>query len=107
MKMTADIANAHIVTAIGVSGALVLVKAGAADQMPPVRTWIGLTFAGVGMAVMAETSPNIAGGLALLMLTTSVFVYGKPAWDAITTATEGAPKRIHKAKPPAHRFMPL
>jgi hypothetical protein len=107
MNMTADVANAHIVTAIGVSGALVLVKAGAADEMPPVRTWIGLTFAGVGMAVMAETSPNIAGGLALLMLTTSVFVYGKPAWDAITNATQGpAPRMGHKAPPRKHPELP-
>jgi hypothetical protein len=91
MNMTIDAANAHIVTAIGVSGALVLVKAGASADLPPVRTWIGLTFAGIGMAVLAESSPNLAGSLALLMLTTSVFVYGKPAWDAIATAT-GAPK---------------
>ncbi|NEC08910.1 hypothetical protein G3I26_27120, partial [Streptomyces sp. SID7909] len=47
MKFTTDKANAHIVTALGVSGALVLVKAGAKDEMPPARTWIGLTFAGL------------------------------------------------------------
>jgi len=99
MKMTTDVANAHIVTAIGVSGALVLVKAGAADELPPIRTWIGLSFAGIGLAVLAQNSPELAGGLALLMLTTSVFVYGKPAWDAITDATKATPKRGGKAKP--------
>lgn len=92
MKMTTDLANAHIVTALGVSGALVLVKAGAADELPPVRTWIGLTFAGVGLAVLAQTWPDLAGGIAILMITTSVFVYGKPAWDAISKATK-APKK--------------
>lgn len=107
MKMSTDTANAHIVTAIGVSGALVLVKAGAADELPPIRTWIGLTFAGVGLAVAAQTSPELAGGLALLMLTTSVFVYGKPAWDAISAATNGAPKRMEKSdKQPRGRPRP-
>lgn len=97
--MSTDKANAHIVTAIGVSGALVLVKAGAADELPPVRTWVGLTFAGVGLAVLAQSQPNLAGGMALLMLTTSVFVYGKPAWDAISDATNSGPRKIGKAKP--------
>lgn len=87
MKFTTDAANAHIVTALGVSGALVLVKAGAAKEMPPVRTWIGLTFAGVGLSVLAQSWPDVAGGVAILMILTSVFVYGKPAWDAISAAT--------------------
>ncbi|MFJ7153262.1 hypothetical protein ACIQVT_34535 [Streptomyces sp. NPDC100445] len=89
MKLTTDQANAHIVTALGVSGALVLVKAGARSEMPPVRTWIGLTFAGVALATVAQSEPNIAGGIAMLMLTSAVFVYGRPAWDAIAGATKG------------------
>lgn len=93
MRLTTDQANAHIVTAIGVSGALVLVKAGAKSEMPPVRTWIGLTFAGVALATLAQSEPNIAGGVAMLMLTTSVFVYGKPAWDAIANATSNKPSK--------------
>lgn len=96
MKFSTDTANAHVVTALGVSGALVLVKAGAADEMPPVRTWIGLTFAGVGLAVMAQSWPDIAGGIAILMILTSVFVYGKPAWDAISGATK---HKVVKVKP--------
>lgn len=88
MKFTPDKANAHIVTALGVSGALVLVKAGAKGDMPPVRTWIGLTFAGMGLAVMAQSWPDIAGGIAMLVLITSVFVYGGPAYAAISKATK-------------------
>lgn len=87
--MTTDKANAQIVTALGVSGALVLVKAGAKGDVPPVRTWIGMSFAGIGLAVMAQSWPDIAGGLAMLILITSVFVYGKPAYDAISKATSG------------------
>ncbi|WP_190127140.1 hypothetical protein [Streptomyces inusitatus] len=90
--MSTDKANAHIVTALGVSGALVLVKAGAEGDMPPVRTWIGLTFAGIGLSVMAQSWPEIAGPIALLIIISSVFVYGKPAWDAITRATKPTKK---------------
>jgi hypothetical protein len=97
VKFTTDQANAHIVTAIGVSGALVLVKAGAKAEMPPVRTWIGLTFAGVALATLAQSEPNIAGGIALLMLVSAVFVYGGPAWVAISGATGG--KGSSKPKP--------
>lgn len=100
--MSVDAANSNIVTAIGVSGVLVLVKAGAADELPPIRTWIGLSFAGIGLSVLAQNSPDLAGGLALLMLTTSVFVYGKPAWDAIADATKDHPvkKRFRPRQPP-------
>lgn len=93
MAMTTDRANAHIVTALGVSGALVLIKAGAESDMPPLRTWVGLTFAGVGLAVLAQSWPQMAGSVALLFLVTSVFVYGKPAYDAITNATSAKPKK--------------
>ncbi|MFG3244844.1 hypothetical protein [Streptomyces sp. NPDC048157] len=92
MKFTTDKANAHIVTALGVSGALVLVKAGAKGDMPPVRTWIGLTFAGMALSVMAQSWPDMAGGIAMLVLLTSVFVYGKPAYDAINKATKSSGK---------------
>lgn len=86
--MSTDKANAHIVTALGVSGALVLIKAGAKNDLPPVRTWIGLTFAGLGLSVMAQSWPDLAGGMAMLIVITSVFVYGGPAWDAISKATK-------------------
>lgn len=88
MAMSIDKANASIVTALGVSGALVLVKAGAKGDMPPVRTWIGITFAGIGLSVMAQSWPDIAGKIAVLVMVTSVFVYGKPAYDAISKATK-------------------
>jgi hypothetical protein len=101
MKMTTDRANASIVTALGVSGALVLVKAGAAGDMPPVRTWVGITFAGLALSVLAQSQPEIAGGIAMLMMCTSVFVYGKPAWDAISKATKpgknSATKSVYSA----------
>jgi hypothetical protein len=91
MKMTVDKANASIVTALGVSGALVLVKAGASADMPPARTWIGLSFAGVALSVMAQSWPDLAGGIAMLLVITSVFVYGGPAWTAISKSLKAKP----------------
>jgi hypothetical protein len=87
--MTTDRANASIVTALGVSGALVLVKAGAAGQVPKPRAFIGITFAGVALSVLAQSAPQVAGPVALLLMTTAVFVYGGPAWTAISRATGG------------------
>lgn len=86
--MTEDKANGLIVTSAAVAGVLMLVKdAAAPGKATPVRGLVGLTFASLGLSVLAESTPNIAGGLAALVLLSSVFVYGAPAWTAITNAT--------------------
>lgn len=82
--MTSDRAQGLIVTAFGVSASLVLVKAFAADDVPPARFVIGTTVAAVMLAALAQVLPDLAGGLAVLILVTSVVVYGGPAWKIIT-----------------------
>ncbi|MFI5534711.1 hypothetical protein ACIA8O_39875 [Kitasatospora sp. NPDC051853] len=83
---TTDRANALIVTSLGVSAALVTVKAAVQGDAPEARIWLGYTFAGLGLAVLATTTPQLAGPLAGLVLLSSAVVYGGPAWHAINGA---------------------
>ena len=71
--------------AIGAGNAIV------AGHAPPARQVVGITFAAVGLSVGAMFAPGIAGGLAVLVLTTTALVYGGPVWDAITSATTTSP----------------
>ncbi|MFD7908349.1 hypothetical protein ACFV4G_39675 [Kitasatospora sp. NPDC059747] len=98
---TTDRANSLIITSLGISGALVLVKAAAASEMPPARTWIGFTFAGLALATLATSTPQIAGPLAGLVLLSSAVVYGGPAWQAISDAmTPNYGANVYRQKRP-------
>jgi hypothetical protein len=87
MTVTTDKANGLIVTSAAVSGVLMLVKDATTGHGEPVRGLLGLTFASLGLAVLAESAPNLAFATAGLVLIASVFTYGAPAWNAITGAT--------------------
>lgn len=54
---------------------------------PATRQLVGLTFVAVGLGVGSMFAPGLAGGAAVLMLTTTALVYGGPLWDAVTSAT--------------------
>lgn len=73
-----------ILTSLVVTGGLAVVDAVAAGHVPAVRIGVGLTVAGVMLSAFAEVSPQIAGGLAALMGTSAVFVYGAPAWSLLS-----------------------
>lgn len=75
---------------VGCLAATAVVAAGsslASGELPGMRMVIGLSFTGVGLAAGAMFAPDIAGGLAALILVSSLFVYGTPLLDAITTLT--------------------
>lgn len=55
-------------------------------QVTP-RLAVGVFVAGTMLAVGAEVAPGIAGGFAVLMLTTAAFVLGGDAWAGISEAT--------------------
>lgn len=88
-----DTASAQtlVVTTMAVSGALLVVRAAQKSEPPPIRAGVGTLFAGVGLTTLAQFAPKLAAPMALLWLTSSVFVYGEPALRSITTAT-AAPK---------------
>lgn len=76
-----------IVTAVAVSGAVVLANDAATGTRPTVRFAVGLGASALALAVLAQFAPALAQGFAVLLLTTTVFVYGGPALDAITKTT--------------------
>ena len=69
------------VAVIGAGNAVV------AGSPPSPRQLVGLTFVAVGLGVGTMFAPGLAGGAAVLMLTTTALVYGGPLWDAVSTAT--------------------
>lgn len=84
--MTTERAQSLVITAFAASGALVLIKHASADELPPGRFVIGTGIAAVMLATLAQVLPDLAGALAVLILTTAALVYGGPAWKTISSA---------------------
>jgi hypothetical protein len=72
----------------------------ASGQVPGLRLVIGLAFTGVGLATASMFAPDLAGTFAVLILTTTVFVYGGPLMDAVTHLTSN-PQPTGTVKRPA------
>lgn len=89
--MTRDQAKRYvIVSTVGV-GTLGAVKAFRTGSGPTARQAFGVVASGAMLAILAELAPGIAGGLAILALTTAALVLGGDAWQGITTATKPEP----------------
>lgn len=96
-------ADGVIVTSLFVTGGLVVVREAKAGNAPPIRFVIGLTVTGVGLAVLSQAgAPNVARGLALLVMATSAVVYGGPAWNAIGESVKPAPVRPTTTQTPRY-----
>lgn len=77
---------------VGCLAATATIAAGsslASGNMPGLRLVVGLAFTGVGLATASMVAPELAGSLAVLILTTTVFVYGGPLMEAVTSLTSG------------------
>lgn len=59
----------------------------ASGDVPGMRLVVGIAFTGVGLATVSMVAPDLAGGLAVLILTTTVFVYGEPLMNAVAAFT--------------------
>jgi len=84
MSMTTDRANGLVLTSLTVSGALVLIRDATTGAIPKPRFFLGWTLAGIGLAVLAQIQPDLAGGVAVLMIVSAALVYGAPAWQVIS-----------------------
>lgn len=75
---------------VGCLAAATAVAAGstlAQGNAPGMRLVVGLAFTGVGLATCSLFSPELAGGFAVLVLTSTVFLYGQPLMDSVTALT--------------------
>lgn len=76
-----------IVGCLAASSAVAAGSSLADGEAPGMRMVVGVAFTGVGLATVAMFAPDLAGSLSVLILTTTVFVYGRPFMDAITDLT--------------------
>lgn len=94
-----------IVTSIsGVAIVAAVGKVHETGEIPSVAIPLGALSAGVMLALLAEVQPDIAGKVAAIALITSIFVYGRPAFDAINTAL--GPRDAAAARPASTTTTP-
>lgn len=98
--MTEDQArNLVLVGTFGAAGVTALGQVTRTKALPSSRLLVGAAAAALILSLVLEVSPDLAAGLAALMLVTALFVLGGPAWSGIAaitsppqpTATTGAP----------------
>lgn len=88
--MSAERGQELIVGCLAATAAVSASSTLAQGEIPGLRLVVGFAFTGMGLATVNMFAPDLAGGLAVLILTTSVFVYGKPLMDAVSTLTGSA-----------------
>lgn len=92
---------------VGCLAATAAVAAGnqiVAGSAPTFRQLAGGAFVAVGLASVSLVAPDLAGGFAVLILTSAVFVYGFPLFDALAGTSTGSQfPRTSPANPNATR----
>lgn len=87
---------------VGCLAASAVVAAGstlAEGEAPPMRLLVGGTVTAVGLATVSMFNPDLAGSFAVLVLTATVFNYGRPFMDAVTEFTSEPPSRAGRRAP--------
>lgn len=102
--MNTDQAQQLVVGSIAVTGVVTSVSMLADGRMPGLPVVVGLGVTGVVLAVGAQFRPDLAGGLAVLIMVTDVFVFAGPLWRAINglTGQQRQAQPSHPARRP-HR----
>lgn len=77
--MTEGKAKTLTVAAVGAAAVLSSLEHVADGERPPLSTFVGATVAGVVLLATAEVAPDLAGGLALLLLLGAVLRNGQSA----------------------------
>lgn len=85
--MNAANAKPLAVVSVLVAGGLSATASFGEGHIPPLRIGVGALFAGVVLTTMAEVAPQLSVAFSMLVLLSSVFVYGGPAFAAINRAT--------------------
>lgn len=94
-------AQAKRIVLLGTIGSGILAAVGSVDLthdkgalLPSTRIPFGVFLTGALLAGAAEFAPDIAAGIASLMLVTTMFVIGAPAWSRLTVSPSGKPAGI-------------
>lgn len=90
-----------IVGCLTASAAIAAGSALADGDGPGFRLVAGLAFTAVGLATVNMWNPDLAGGFAVLVLTTTLFVYGEPFLKAVESITGEPGKKGRKSGVPS------
>lgn len=93
MALSLDDPDGLIVTSLIVAGVMGTVRYVSHGDVPPIRFGVGLVFSGIALSSLAEFAPHLAGGLAALVLVSSVLVAGAPVLDSITQGLSPNPQQ--------------
>lgn len=91
--MNEDRSQQLIVGCLAAAGAIAAGNAIAEGHAPELRQLVGFSFVAVGLATGSMFAPGLAGSAAVLILTTSIFLYAGPLLDAVTGSTSGGTGR--------------
>lgn len=87
--MSPDNAQGMVVGCLAASGAIAVGNAIIEGHAPSFRQLAGFTFTAVGLAAGAMVAPDLAASFSVLILTSAVFVYGTPLFDALGAGGSG------------------
>lgn len=90
--MNENRAQELVVGCLAATGVVAAGSALASGQVPGMRLVVGFAFTGAALATASMFAPDLAGSFAVLILTTSVFLYGRPLMDAVIHLTAPSPK---------------
>ncbi len=76
------------IAAVGTAGLLSSLEYVAKGERPPLSTFVGVVVSGFFLLALAELSPDLAGGLALLLLTGAVLRNGVNASRVISDSLD-------------------
>lgn len=71
------------ILSVVVAGGLSAVGDFGKDQLPPLRLAVGVGFAAIVLTGMAEVAPELSAAFSILILLTSIFVWGADGLTAI------------------------
>lgn len=89
---------------VGCLAASAVIAAGstlADGDRPGVRLMVGGAATAVGLATVSMFNPDLAGAFAVLILTATLFNYGRPLMDAVTEFTTEPARAGRRAPKPS------
>lgn len=86
--MTGGKAKSLVIASVGAAGVLSSLEYLADGKRPPLTVFVGMTVTGVVLLAAADLSPDVAGGLALLLLVGAVLRNGTAAAKTLSTTLD-------------------
>lgn len=87
-----------IVGCLAASAAVAVTSSLAEGSAPGMKLVVGTAFTGVGLATVNMFAPKLAGTFAVLILVGTVYTYGTPLMDAVTSLTSDTPTTTRKRR---------